>query len=56
MEQDNEIYEGQMPDDGERLSGLKYSNSKKTPSFVSVGYGKEGDNEGRPSGKCPFIS
>lgn len=48
MEQDNEIYEGQMPDDGERLSGLKYSNSKKTPSFVSVGYGARAANLNAP--------
>ena len=48
MEQDNEIYEGQMPDDGERLSGLKYSNSKKTPSFVSVGYGARASNLNAP--------
>ena len=48
MEQDNEIYEGQMPDDGERLSGLKYNNSKKTPSFVSVGYGARAANLNAP--------
>ena len=48
MEQDNEIYEGYMPDDGERLSGLKYSNSKKTPSFVEVGYGARAANLNAP--------
>ena len=48
MEQDNEIYEGYMPDDGERLFGLKYSNSKKTPSFVEVGYGARAANLNAP--------
>ena len=48
MEDNNEIYEGQMPEDGERLSGLKYSNSKKTPSFVSAGYGARAANLNAP--------
>lgn len=48
MENDNEIYEGQMPGDGERLSGLRYNNSKKTPSFVTVGYGARAANLNAP--------
>lgn len=44
MEDNNEIYEGYMPDDGEKLSGLKYSDSKKVPSFVEAGYGARAAN------------